>query len=200
MRQLGPIFVKHRTDKERNCYSDIYECLFHSKRYEVKRLLEIGIGTMIPGAYSSMVGYGLDGYKPGGSLRAWREYFPNAMIYGVDVQPDTQFSEHRICTMQASSVVQEEVDRVFKEHFIQDLDIIVDDGSHAPIDQFTTLSIMFKYLKPGGTYVVEDIGGVDALTFMEEAKKIVGEMPMFMLAPWCSICVIANPLRGAYQS
>jgi hypothetical protein len=38
-----------------------------------------------------MVGYAGEGYKPGGTLRSWREFFPNATIYGIDVQPETQF-------------------------------------------------------------------------------------------------------------
>lgn len=67
------------------------------------RILEIGIGTMIPGVHSSMVGYALPHYQPGGSLRAWRDYFPRGSIAGVDVQADTQFTEERITTLLCDS-------------------------------------------------------------------------------------------------
>ena len=38
----------------------------------------------------------IENYKQGASLRSWQEYFPNAMIYGGDIQEDTQFEENRI--------------------------------------------------------------------------------------------------------
>ena len=33
-----------------------------------------GIGTMLPGVHSSMVGFASPGYRPGGSLRSWRDF------------------------------------------------------------------------------------------------------------------------------
>jgi hypothetical protein len=33
---------------------------------------------------------------PGASLRAWRDYFPNAEIYGADIDREILFEEERI--------------------------------------------------------------------------------------------------------
>ena len=75
---LPQIFRKYGTDKDRNGYSSLYHILFSSFRNEKWNILEIGIGTMIPEVCSSMQGYALENYKSGGSLRAWRDFFPNA--------------------------------------------------------------------------------------------------------------------------
>jgi hypothetical protein len=107
---LADLFNGYGSDKDRNGYTSLYYILFQSLRFQPLTLLEVGIGTMIPNAPSSMLHYGLPGYAPGASLRAWRDFFPQGRIVGVDVQPDTQFQhEHRIetflCdTTQASSV------------------------------------------------------------------------------------------------
>jgi hypothetical protein len=80
---LHEIFEKHGTDKAAHGYARVYEPLLQSRRHSVQRVLEVGIGTMIPNAPSSMRGCVPDDYQPGASLRAWREYFPNAIIGGL---------------------------------------------------------------------------------------------------------------------
>jgi hypothetical protein len=107
----------------------VYHALFDRRRHERLTLLEVGIGTMRPGAHSSMRGYALAGYRPSGALRAWRDYFARGEIYGVDVQSDTQFSEERITTALCDSTDPRQV-----AAFVQGLDglrfdIIIDDGS-----------------------------------------------------------------------
>ena len=96
--ELGDLFNLYGSDKERNGYVPLYQTLFRTKQENEVSLLEVGIGTMIEGAHSSMVGYALPNYKPGGSLRAWRDYFPKGSIVGLDVQEDTQFQEEHITT------------------------------------------------------------------------------------------------------
>ncbi len=95
MTDLCDLFNKYGSDKDRNGYAQVYHTLFHKLCDQPINFLEIGIGTMIPGVASSMQGYALEGYKPGGSLRAWRDYFVNGRIVGVDIQPDTQFTDEQ---------------------------------------------------------------------------------------------------------
>src|SRR5579863_5736399 len=124
---LDELFNHYGSDKTRNGYAPIYHSLFKHIKNNRINLLEIGIGTMIPGVHSSMVGYSLPGYKPGGSLRAWRDYFPNSNILGADVQSDTQFTEDRISTILCDSTSPEKTEEIFKG---KSFDIIIDDGSH----------------------------------------------------------------------
>src|ERR1700730_10847839 len=83
---LDELFDRYGSDKNRNGYTPVYHALLKHLRDRPMDILEIGIGTLIAGAPSSMVGFALPGYRPGGSLRAWRDYFPKAPVLGMDVQ------------------------------------------------------------------------------------------------------------------
>jgi hypothetical protein len=175
---LGALFNKYGSDKDRNGYTPLYDSLFKNLRQSPVSLLEIGIGTMIPGAPSSMVGYSLPGYAPGGSLRAWRDYFPNGDINGCDIQPDTQFTEERITTRLANSTSREELDAVLGD---KEFDIILDDGSHYDEYQVKTLRNLWHRVKPGGFYIIEDIQPWSRMSteFREDVQNFVGSAPMF---------------------
>ena len=157
MLDLSELFNKYGSDKDRNGYTQLYHTLFDKMKDEPIVMLEIGIGTMIPGAHSSMVGYSLEGYNPGGSLRAWRDFFSKGRIIGADVQPDTQFTdEPRIETYLCDSTNYNDVNQ-FTEKLDVKFDIIIDDGSHYDQHQMITLQNFYKHLKPGGIYIIEDI-------------------------------------------
>jgi hypothetical protein len=70
-------------------YADYYSSLFSHCRLTPTKVFECGIGTNNPNLASSM---GVNG-KPGASLRAWRDYFPHATIYGADIDRDILFKE-----------------------------------------------------------------------------------------------------------
>eukprot|EP00439_Symbiodinium_sp_Y106_P056707 s2072_g7.t5 len=82
---LSQLMLEAGSDKAQNGYCPIYEVLLQPLK--VQRLLEVGLGTQNPDSLSSMAGLG-PGFRPGGSLRAWRDYLPQAFIYGLDVMPD----------------------------------------------------------------------------------------------------------------
>lgn len=161
MSELLGLFDKYGTPKDG--YTAIYEMLFQDQRLEITSVLEIGIGTMIPSAPSSMVNWALPGYRPGGSLRAWRDWFPNAEITGLDIQPDTFFSEPRIQTYLCNSQSIADVLTCLGVPS-QDLnpdtafDIIIDDASHSVYGQLLTCENLYPYLVGGGYYVIEDAG------------------------------------------
>lgn len=187
---LAELFNKYGSDKDRNGYSPLYHTLFDKMKNDTLNVLEIGIGTMIPGARSSMVGYSLPGYAPGGSLRAWRDYFVNSRIIGMDVQPDTQFSEERIETYLCDSTIKEDVDKRMSELGIQ-FDIIIDDGCHYDLSQYKTLENFYPYLKQGGIYIIEDIYPNSRVsTQPETVKTIVGKDPLFFVGLLNNQCVI----------
>jgi demethylmacrocin O-methyltransferase len=200
---LCDLFNHYGSDKDRNGYAQIYHTLFSKLRDDKISMLEIGIGTMIPGVHSSMQGYALDGYKPGGSLRAWRDYFVNGRIVGADVQPDTQFSdEPRIETYLCNSTKKDEVDAFLKSLDNPQFDIIIDDGSHHDMDQLNTLRNFYPSVKPGGFYIVEDIYPGSKLSTCASLIGCCANFdPYFFVGVKNNICVIyKSPLNSKRQN
>ena len=196
---LAELFRKYGSDKDVNGYSQVYFTLFDKIKDMKLNFLEIGIGTMIPGAHSSMVGYAPAHYKPGASLRAWRDFMPNSRIIGLDIQLDTQFSdEERIETYLCYSVGKDEVKRWHEKMDGLMLDVIIDDGSHVASDQLITLSNFYPMLKPGGIYIIEDVVDNSALSTNPESieEKCNGDA-FFFVGVKNNICVIyKKPLNS----
>jgi hypothetical protein len=190
MEDISVLFNKYGSDKDINGYSALYHTLFDKIRQDKLNVLEIGIGTMIPGAPSSMVGYSQSHYKPGGSLRAWRDYFVNSRIIGVDIQPDTQFSDDRIETHLCNSTKAEEVKQLM-DTLNTEFDIIIDDGCHDGGSQTNTLRNMYPYLKKGGIYIIEDIYPGSSVTQSPKViKEVVNNDPLFFVGLLNNQCVI----------
>lgn len=179
--ELDALFRKYGSDKDRNGYSPTYHALFKNIRDKEIDFMEIGIGTMIPGVYSSMVGYALPGYAPGGSLRAWRDFFHNGRIVGVDVQPDTQFTEDRIETFLCNTMDSAAACRLFEELEGREFDVILDDGAHHDAHQLDTLKNFYPHVKAGGYYIIEDVypGSRILAEFYPIIQKIVGDSLIF---------------------
>jgi len=140
--RLRALFDQEGTDKGE--YAKPYEILLRQNREHIRRVLEIGIGSMLPGP-SSMYGYAPKTYRPGASLRAWKAYFPNARIVGIDIQPDTQFEEDRIQTFLCDSTSTAAVEQLLSRIPSHPFDIIVDDGSHDGRDQLQTNRLYVAY-------------------------------------------------------
>lgn len=179
---LDEILSGRGSDKQsKHGYAPIYHAMFKHLRDQPLALLEIGIGTLMPGA-SSMYGHDLPGYRPGASLRAWRDYFPSAVVHGVDIQLDTMISgEERIVTALCDSTSAEAV-KVYLER-APVFDIIIDDGVHTPELQLRTLRNLYPALKPNGIYVIEDVEPRGSWTREIEGnpefKSIIGDALYF---------------------
>jgi hypothetical protein len=188
---LAELFNKYGSDKDRNGYSHLYSILFDHIKNENLNVLEIGIGTMVPNATSSMKYYMPDTYKPGASLRAWRDYFVNSNIYGIDITQDTQFTEERISTFLCDST------NSICVHDLMDMvnikfDIIVDDGWHLDKAQTKTLVNFWPYLKENGLYIIEDIypGSELNSTTPYIIKNLIGDYEHFFVGLKNNQCVI----------
>lgn len=190
---LGVLFDTYGSDKNINGYTPLYTQLFRHLREEPIRFLEVGIGTMIPDVPSSMVGYAQPHYTPGGSLRAWRDYFPNAEIFGFDIQPDTQISgEERIRTFLCDSTQKEQVNKTIPFHNV--FDIIIDDGSHYHEHQLQTLENLYPLLKTGGVYIIEDIQEWSELLQRPHLiREKVGHDLFFFVGLKNNQCVVLKP-------
>lgn len=192
---LADIFNKYGSDKDRNGYSHLYSILFDHLKNESLNVLEIGIGTMVAGATSSMKHYMPDSYRPGASLRAWNEYFVNSNIYGVDITEDTQFREDRITTFLCDSTNSVAVNELMNSLNMQ-FDIIIDDGWHLDRAQTQTLVNFWPYLKEGGLYVIEDIYPGSSLnsTTPYVIKNLIGNYEHFFVGLKNNQCVIRKKL------
>ena len=84
----------------------------------------------------------------------WREYFPHAEIFGVDiVERARQYEEERIHIIQADLSELQQVARL-REIEPQ---IIIDDASHIVSHQLLALFTLFDVLPSGGVYILEDL-------------------------------------------
>jgi len=153
---IGDLFAQYGTDKVRNEYVELYEAVLAPIRRRTARICEIGIGTLMPDAASSMALFCDPGYRPGGSLRAFRDYCSKATILGLDVQPDTQFCEDRIRTGLCDSTDALSVARFFA-YRDRDFDLVIDDGLHTAAAQLATLVNFQDKVVLGGVYVIEDM-------------------------------------------
>jgi hypothetical protein len=119
---------------------------------DASALLEIGLGTNNVNFVSNMGSHG----KPGASLRAFRDYLPNAQIYGADVDRDVLFNEERISTF---FVDQTDLDSFSALGGVvpAEFDLIIDDGLHSPNANIATLVFGLGRLKVDGYFLVEDI-------------------------------------------
>jgi hypothetical protein len=158
-------------------YGGLYDVLLQPHLQTIRCMVEIGIGTLIPEAVSSMARYAAKHYRPGGSLRAWRNFLPQAEVYGLDVAPDTQFAdEPRIHTYLCDSTDADQTAR-FLSQITRQPDFIVDDGSHDVISQVKTLKNFLPALRDGGLYVVEDVWDIPTV------PTLIGELNI--IQPGC---------------
>lgn len=119
------------------------------------------------------------GVYSGGSLGMWQEYLgPRAQIHGVDIQPDCMVYESDQVTIHIGDQGDREFWRGFRSR-VAPVDIFIDDGGHTPEQQMVTLEEMLQHVKPGGTYVCEDVHGVNN-EFTAFATALVDRLNAFM--------------------
>lgn len=126
------------TDKYEHGYTSIYQDYFHEKRKQKLRILEIGIG----GGENTKYG--------GNSLKMWAKFFPKSKILGIDIYDKSLLDYRQIKTYKGN-----QTDEKFLAQF-ENLDIIIDDGSHINSDIITSFETLYTRLNVGGYYCVED--------------------------------------------
>tara|TARA_B100001093_G_C26779827_1_gene994091 strand:- start:694 stop:1512 length:819 start_codon:yes stop_codon:yes gene_type:complete len=134
---LNDIFNRHLPTKQGHNYLPLYQRHFETNRLNVKKVLEIGV-------------------ESGTSLRMWSEYFPNAEIYGFDIEPECKLCE----TDRIKVIIGDQCSQTDMEMLPNDFDIIIDDGLHSIKSQLSCFEFLFKNkLSETGIYVVEDVIG-----------------------------------------
>lgn len=169
--ELCEIGKKYDTDKSsqrnnvtdtRHChpYTLFYDTLFKNKKHEELKIAEIGI---------------LDG----ASLLMWREYFTKAEIYGFEYNNDLisrfkKFNNERISLSNINVTDEESIDKAFQLN--SSYDIIIDDSTHQFEDQIKVIKNTYRYLKPGGILIIEDIfKSYNENDYMDRLEPILSE-------------------------
>jgi hypothetical protein len=150
------VMTRNGSDKGRRWhnYTTVYSVLFDGYRDQPLRFFELGLGTNNPELISTM---GITGC-PGASLRAWRELFPHALIYGADIDRAILFQEDRIRTFYCDQLEDAAIRALWSQSDLQGgVDIIIEDGLHTFEANTSFLEGSLDYLRPGGIYVIEDI-------------------------------------------
>jgi len=150
--KLKSCFDAHKCDK---ALSHNYHCVYGpilKKLGTIDTLLEIGLGTTNTDVVSNMGGI----WKPGASLRAFRDFLPQTQLYGADFDKRILFEEERIQTFFVDQTDSSTLEAL-GEKLPHTLDLIIDDGLHAPNANLAVLIFALKKLRVGGWLVIEDI-------------------------------------------
>lgn len=156
MSDLNKIMKKYGTDKMESDhnYVPFYEKIFSNKKNEKLKILEIGIyrPSLVEQQRKEDEGRRL----PGASLKTWYDYLPKAEIYGIDLYNFTDINNDRIKTFICNQESKEDLTNLINLTG-GDFDVIIDDGGHTMKQHQISLSVLFKYLKNGGIYIIEDL-------------------------------------------
>ena len=148
-KQLNEVFIHFATNKGSHFflkntkhfghgYDVFYEKFFRDNRTKSLNIMEFGI-------------------HHGDSLAALSSYFPNAKIVGVDRNPfTTNYKSKKIRTLHCDVSSEKNLENL-SNYLNKDFDYIIDDASHDPIHQKLTFFSMFKNLKSGGIFVIEEL-------------------------------------------
>ncbi|MFA5777628.1 MAG: class I SAM-dependent methyltransferase [Parcubacteria group bacterium] len=131
--------LKHWTDKLEGGLLKRYEEMFADLRDKEIKYLEVGV-------------------LKGGSIEWAQKFFPKGKIVGADIH----FTEEAEDLAEKERITFREVDQkevatmqeIGKE--FGEFDIIIDDGSHRKDLTLNTFSALWKYVKSGGWYIIED--------------------------------------------
>jgi hypothetical protein len=92
----------------------------------------------------------------GQSMRMWERYFPNAEIFGIDIDDcclDSSSDRTHIYIMNQSN--KEELGALCD--YAGEFFIACDDGSHVAKDMIASFDVVYPYVSKGGFYIIEDI-------------------------------------------
>ena len=165
MSLLDKLAILRGTDKssEVHNYCVKYEKYLPFKRTDKLKILEIGVLN-------------------GESLRMWKDYFMLSEIIGIDIDSRCKENEEERIKVEIGSQADEKFLNEVGEKY-EMFDMILDDGSHINEHVIFSFEKLFKYVKPGGVYIVEDActsyweyygGGYDKKdTTIEYFKKLI---------------------------
>jgi hypothetical protein len=136
---LNDCAAKYGTDKQikKHGYVKYYEKWLEVKRNDKIKLLEIGV-------------------ERGRSHLMWKDYMPNAMIYGLDIDAGCLAIKQDRIHIEVGSSTNDNFSNKFC-YTNGPFDVIIDDGCHCSSAQIKTFELFFQHVIKGGLYIVEDL-------------------------------------------
>lgn len=158
--ELCKLGYKYGTDKcpqvNGAYYTPFYFELLKDRRKTVRKVLELGVGSR------TTLRHVPEHYQRGASLRMWRDFFPNAQIYGVDLSPTAIFQDERIQTYLLNTKDESAMRKLIDE-IGSDIDLVIDDGTHREKSQLLAVRTLMPLLKKDVIYIIEDAYNAESI-------------------------------------
>lgn len=148
---LSMLAFKYETDRcpqIKHPFTPFYYQLLKDKQESITKVLEIGIGYREMDSWRS--------YRTGAGLYMWRDFFPNAQIYGADIDPRAKVKAQRISTFLCDQTNKKELTNLIKI-IGPDIDLVIDDGSHKTKDQIFSCEVIMSIINENVIYIIEDV-------------------------------------------
>lgn len=179
---------------DRHAYSNFYFNLFNERRDDVKLVFEVGIGTNNPNLPRYNMGIN---YKPGSSLRVWKDYFKNAEIYGADLDKTILFNnEDKIHTFYVDQLDSGSIKKMWDNIGKTNFDIIIDDGLHTYDANLNFFLNSFDKLKKNGIYIIEDVQYHYLITIHDKLRQYNPNIILFDSKDFTRACFEGGTPQG----
>jgi hypothetical protein len=163
---LCDLMIAYGSDKSGGWhnYTLVYDYLFKNDKNKVKNMFELGLGTTNVELPEYLRGYGA-------SLKAWKQYFSKAQIYGADIDKNILFNEERIKTFYCDQTSPKSIKLLWENFTDVEFDIILEDGLHKYKANITFLENSLHKVKKSGFYIIEDIITKDLHLYYDYLSK-----------------------------
>ena len=149
-------------------YTTFYYSIFKDLREHKLRVFELGLGTNNESLPSNMGRHG----RPGASLYGWSEFFPNAHIFGADIDTNILFHTGKIKTFYCDQTNKHIIQYMWNAPELHDnFDIIIEDGLHTFDANVCFFENSIHKLNPNGYYIIEDISHNEESLFLTKIAE-----------------------------
>jgi hypothetical protein len=161
------------TRSNAHMYTRIYERFFEKIRNKDIAILEIGLCRSDADQrrmQCAAEGETTSAASRAPSLEMWRTYFPKARLFGFDIDDFSKVKIDRCRIIRGDMSSRDDLAKVSLA-VGGDLDVIIEDGSHASHHQQIALGSLLPHVRPGGLYIVEDLHWQDERLEKQNAPK-----------------------------
>jgi len=193
---LGEKYGADKAPQIAHTYTPYYYEFLKFRKYGTKKVLEFGVGNFnqISKWQATVIG---------ASLKMWRDFFPNAWVYGADWCKESIIQDERLSTYYANLDIEADILKVL-EQTGTDLDLIVDDASHHWRQQvLLAATVIPRLTSKDWIYIIEDCKFTN---YVRRKLRHIGKMdipelpnrtmlnPEWVYARHCrDMCIVIRP-------